>query len=379
MMETDVHINSQQHLHSNGHSNGNGHHTTNGNGNGNGNGNHIDNNLNRAYNTHMINIADQNDFKHQKRQKLLKQRQQHNPTTTSQQQKRQEEERLIGDNSRQKLNGSNNNQHAGISMQANGGHSTTSTTSTTITAPKSQRATPSYRLREDDIDDDADYVDESDASSDSDPNVLDSDELANAYKNEGNELFKREFYSKAIEKYSKSIDFRPSHMVYTNRSAAYYKLRMYEQSLADAVASLRLRSTWVKGYLRMGMALVALNRLDEAKELFYRGLELDRDNVDLHSNLSHLLEQLKSKSPPITEEIIRQDEDATGDGSGTGINKNNNPNLNNNNNRNKNQIVTKTTLTYLALIAAPLTILALVANRTSKLSLKSIVSFFTGS
>ena len=48
--------------------------------------------------------------------------------------------------------------------------------------------------------------------------------------------------------------------LWTNRSAAYYKLQQFERALVDAGMSRRINPAWTKAYLREGQALLALER-----------------------------------------------------------------------------------------------------------------------
>ena len=54
-----------------------------------------------------------------------------------------------------------------------------------------------------------------------------------------------------------------SHVIFSNRSAAYLKKGDLAEALADAEACVRVNPTWVKGYSRLAAALVALDRYDD--------------------------------------------------------------------------------------------------------------------
>lgn len=74
-------------------------------------------------------------------------------------------------------------------------------------------------------------------------------------------------------------------------------LNQYQQALDDAEQCIRLNPTWAKGYGRKGLALLNLERLEEAKEVYEAGLKL----APTGSALQNLQEGLKS-----TEEAMRQ-------------------------------------------------------------------------
>ncbi len=59
----------------------------------------------------------------------------------------------------------------------------------------------------------------------------------------------------------------------------------YGKSLEDALKSLSLSPTWSKAYFRAGESLLHLKRGHEANEYFLKGLEFERDSVDLKKGL----------------------------------------------------------------------------------------------
>lgn len=138
-------------------------------------------------------------------------------------------------------------------------------------------------------------------------------------KDEGNQAFSKEKYNEAVDCYSKALLIEPNNVIlYSNRAAAYIKLKDYKKALEDSEAvhfsddlkhskattalfrifslwkhftcSFRTNSfhffekaisfdpKWSKAYLWKGKALFHLQRLEEAKTAFLQGLELDPDN-----------------------------------------------------------------------------------------------------
>eukprot|EP01064_Diplonema_japonicum_P022531 TRINITY_DN3246_c1_g1_i5.p1 TRINITY_DN3246_c1_g1~~TRINITY_DN3246_c1_g1_i5.p1 ORF type:complete len:444 (+),score=82.33 TRINITY_DN3246_c1_g1_i5:523-1854(+) len=95
-------------------------------------------------------------------------------------------------------------------------------------------------------------------------------------KQEGNKLFGMGQYTKAAEHYSKAIGLNPSDCaLYSNRSACYTHLKMYEQAVNDAKLVTRLDSSFVKGWGRLGTALMAQGMFEEAVPAFLQGFKLD--------------------------------------------------------------------------------------------------------
>ena len=111
---------------------------------------------------------------------------------------------------------------------------------------------------------------------------------ANDYKERGNAFYQRKQYDEAVENYTRSIDLDPhsNAAVYTNRSAAYFSLHRFQDSLEDAMTATRLNDKWVKGYYRQAAAHVALEQFDDAVVAYERGLEVDPSNVMIHRELA---------------------------------------------------------------------------------------------
>lgn len=88
---------------------------------------------------------------------------------------------------------------------------------------------------------------------------------AAVFKETGNELFKNNKYTEALEAYTTALRLWPSHLpLYTNRSLTYIKLGRYADALKDADWALRLHDKHPKALLRRGLALQGLERFDEA-------------------------------------------------------------------------------------------------------------------
>ena len=86
---------------------------------------------------------------------------------------------------------------------------------------------------------------------------------------EGNRLFQRECVEDSIRKYGEAIELCPDdYLSLSNRSNALYQDRQYTKSLEDAEKSVELKPDWSKSYFRVGMALAALHRYEEAVAVF---------------------------------------------------------------------------------------------------------------
>jgi len=143
-------------------------------------------------------------------------------------------------------------------------------------------------------------------------------EVAQNFRERGNECFKerqwadaKEFYTKGIqvlqeEQRKRATDTRSSHIKsseeqeellvletsFVNRAACHLALQNYRSCTLDCAAVLRLNPKNVKAYYRSAKALLALSKISEADDVCARGLALDPSN----SALKSVAEQIITKS-----------------------------------------------------------------------------------
>ena len=109
---------------------------------------------------------------------------------------------------------------------------------------------------------------------------------ADSWKQKGNDAMKENRFKDALEHYTKGIKIDGSnHVLYSNRSAVFAKLEMYDKALSDAESAIELKPDWPRGYSRMGYALSKLERHEDAKKAYQEGLKLDKDNQQLKDGL----------------------------------------------------------------------------------------------
>ena len=102
----------------------------------------------------------------------------------------------------------------------------------------------------------------------------------------GNEAFAAKDYSKAIQHYSQAVRLDPlNHILYSNRSAAYASLMMWDKAIADGNECVRLRPDWAKGYCRLGAAFEGQHNLAQAEAAYTEGLEREPENALLQISL----------------------------------------------------------------------------------------------
>lgn len=106
--------------------------------------------------------------------------------------------------------------------------------------------------------------------------------------------------AQAIEKYTLAIEHDPTDVTFfSNRSAAYAALEMWEEAAEDGRASIRVKKDFIKGYFRLAVAQRALKKYKEAVDNIKMGLAVDPGNADLKKLASEM------------EEIMRQEKVAS--------------------------------------------------------------------
>lgn len=115
------------------------------------------------------------------------------------------------------------------------------------------------------------------------------EEECRIHKEKGNEYFKQQNYTKAVEEFTKCIDLKnDDHVLYSNRSGAYAQLHKYNEALQDAQKCIDIKPDWPKGYSRKGLALFHLGRHEEAEETYQKGLKFDPNNEALKEGLANV-------------------------------------------------------------------------------------------
>jgi len=91
------------------------------------------------------------------------------------------------------------------------------------------------------------------------------EQKSNLRKNAGNNALTAKKNPEAVKCYTEAIDAWPeNHVLYGNRSLAYYLSNEPKLSLADADKAIEMNADFVKGHFRRGVALLELKRYAEA-------------------------------------------------------------------------------------------------------------------
>ncbi|KAM7426790.1 Tetratricopeptide repeat protein 4 [Porites harrisoni] len=101
--------------------------------------------------------------------------------------------------------------------------------------------------------------------------------IAEVYKNEGNDEYKKNNFNNAIQFYTEGIkvnckDEELNAILYSNRAAARFNLGNYTETLNDTKFSVGLRPSFLKAFLRGASACVQLKKFDEAITWCDKGL-----------------------------------------------------------------------------------------------------------
>lgn len=100
-------------------------------------------------------------------------------------------------------------------------------------------------------------------------------------KSKGNEFFQKGDYPSAIKHYSEALRRNPDDAkIYSNRAACYQKLAEFKMAFDDADQCIKRDPKFIKGYIRKGMALLAMKKSTDAAEAFQAALEIDESNAE---------------------------------------------------------------------------------------------------
>ncbi|SCW03562.1 LAFE_0G13212g1_1 [Lachancea fermentati] len=132
-------------------------------------------------------------------------------------------------------------------------------------------------------------------------------EIAENFKNQGNDLYKAKRYKEAREMYNKGLEIKCdvakiNEALYSNRAACELELKNYRRCINDCKHALQHGPKNIKCYFRMGKAFFALSKLDDAEEAVNFGLKFDSSNASLKSLLAQIV---KTKEDLLAQEAKR--------------------------------------------------------------------------
>ncbi|XP_078363465.1 dnaJ homolog subfamily C member 7 homolog [Oculina patagonica] len=122
--------------------------------------------------------------------------------------------------------------------------------------------------------------------------------IAEVYKNQGNEEYRKRDFINAIHFYTEGIkvnckDDELKAQLYCNRAIANFKLGNHLDSLRDAKAATDLQPIFLKAIVRGASACVELNQFEEAITWCDSGLVIDKNNKTLLGLKTRSVNELK--------------------------------------------------------------------------------------
>ena len=117
---------------------------------------------------------------------------------------------------------------------------------------------------------------------------------AEAFKAEGNKLFKAGQFAAAIAKYQQATKLDDSVPAYwSNMAACFEKLGKFEEMAEAGRSCIKADRTFIKGYFRLASAQKALNDLDGCTKTLESGLAIQSSNPDLKKMKKDVQEMLR--------------------------------------------------------------------------------------
>ncbi|KAF8913728.1 40S ribosomal protein S7 [Gymnopilus junonius] len=142
------------------------------------------------------------------------------------------------------------------------------------------------------------------------------DEIAQNFKEQGNEYFKGKRYREAVNFYNQGIDAKPEdkailEALLCNRAACNLELQNYGSVLRDCSKAISLNPKCSKAYYRSALALIALERSEEALDCCNRCLSYDADNAGVKSVRERAvkMKEEKERTEREKQERLRKEEE----------------------------------------------------------------------
>ena len=115
--------------------------------------------------------------------------------------------------------------------------------------------------------------------------------MALRLKAEGDTAWREERWNDAINAWTEALKARDCpedmfHTLYSNRSAAHLKLSNGRSAETDARIVVAMKPHWAKGHMRLGGALMVLERHAEAAEAFRAAYDIEPSNREYQAAAS---------------------------------------------------------------------------------------------
>lgn len=133
------------------------------------------------------------------------------------------------------------------------------------------------------------------------------EEIATNFKNQGNECFQAKQFQHAVQYYTQGLDADCgvdglNVALFLNRAACNLKLKNYRRCIEDCKRALQIDEVNVKACYRAGQALLAVDRLEEGRQILDYGLSKDPQNQAIKDTLA----LIKKKEEQIEEQAKKK-------------------------------------------------------------------------
>eukprot|EP00331_Platyophrya_macrostoma_P002565 CAMPEP_0176419818 /NCGR_PEP_ID=MMETSP0127-20121128/8265_1 /TAXON_ID=938130 /ORGANISM="Platyophrya macrostoma, Strain WH" /LENGTH=509 /DNA_ID=CAMNT_0017800351 /DNA_START=58 /DNA_END=1587 /DNA_ORIENTATION=- len=120
-------------------------------------------------------------------------------------------------------------------------------------------------------------------------NPEDNKVLAEELKQQGNEEFKKNNYTRAIELYTKAINLHSQEAsYYSNRAACYQKIKKYYKCIEDTDEALRIDPNFTKASRRKAQALLAIGKFKDALNILKSILTIDPKDKTIQQDVQEV-------------------------------------------------------------------------------------------
>lgn len=161
-----------------------------------------------------------------------------------------------------------------------------------------------------DVDKALDEIDENKKKTDTSSSEYETDEewemerkkhLAETEKEKGNKFLKAGDYERAVEAYTKGMEFDSTNSILpANRALALIKQQKFGAAELDCTTSIVLDPLYVKAYLRRATARAGIGRTQDAISDYHRVLDLEPSNKQAKTELERLEKELsREKEEPV--------------------------------------------------------------------------------
>jgi len=141
-------------------------------------------------------------------------------------------------------------------------------------------------------------------------------EIAQNFKDQGNDYFKGKRYREALNFYTQGVGAKPTDLVIQeallcNRAACNLELKNYGSVLKDCSKALAINPKSNKAYYRSSLALLALERVDEALDCCDRCLDFDKNNksiLDIRERIMKAKAEKEHKEQEKSQRIRKENE-----------------------------------------------------------------------